>query len=305
MSPFRLPLLTAILTSMLWPAAYAQYGSPSSLKDEMGTAQDLSFSRDSAGQLTKVALANTLHFPASSTSPVPVLLVLPTCSGISQHIHEWTQAALQAGYGVMAVDSLRGLGNDCGSPSKISNGRYVKDALDAVAFVTQQPGVEPQRIAVLGFSKGALIATWLASSTVADTLRPNTPRISASVSIYGFCALGPTRGRPQGITILQPDTDRSFLALMGAKDNELPPRSCLELLPKLKAAGAPVQWHVYEQAGHAWDSQDKHGFSKTTVTTGERITYQYDPDVTQASRKRVFDFLLQSVQAVPKGALPQ
>lgn len=301
MYPFRFHLLAVALSSMLWSAAHAQYGTPQSLREEVGTAQDLSFSRDPAGQWAKVALANTLHLPAVNTSPVSVLLILPSCGGISQHIHEWTQAALQAGHGVMAVDSLRGLGNDCGSPSKISNGRYVKDALDAVAFAAQQSGVDPQRIAVLGFSKGALIATWLASSTMADTLRPNTPRIFASVSLYGFCALGPTKGRPQGITILQPDTDRPFLALMGAKDNELPPRTCMELLPKLKATGAPVQWHIYEQAGHAWDSQDKHGFSKTTVTTGERITYQYDPDATQDSRKRVFDFLHQSVQAAPNG----
>lgn len=305
MHPFRLHLLAAILTSMLWSAAHAQYGTPASLRDEVGTAQDLSFSRDPAGQSNLVTLANALYLPAVDTTPAPVLLILPTCSGISQHIGEWAQIALQAGYGVMTVDSLRGLSTDCGSPSKISNGRYIKDALDAVAFVAQQPDVEPRRIAVLGFSKGALIATWLASSIVADTLRPNTPRISASVSIYGFCALGPTKGRPQGITILQHDTDRPFLALMGAKDNELPPRSCLELLPKLKEAGAPVQWHVYEQAGHAWDSQDKHGYSKTTVTTGERITYQYDPDATQDSRKRVLDFLRQSVQAAPKGASTQ
>ena len=112
------------------------------------------------------------------------------------------------------------------------------------------------------------------------------------VALYGLCGLGPTRGRPQGITILQPDTDRPLLALLGGRDNETSPASCLEQMPKLKDKGAPVQWHLYPEATHAWDKKEQDGFSKLDFKN-ERVTYVYDAAATEDSIKRAFEFLAQ------------
>lgn len=122
--------------------------------------------------------------------------------------------------------------------------------------------------------------------------------MQAAVALYAFCGLGPTRGRPQGIQIVQPDNDRPLLVLMGGKDNETPPASCLELLPKLKSRGSPVEWHVYPGATHAWDSADKDGHSKTDFK-GDTITYQFDPVATGDSQRRVIQFLTTATGALP------
>jgi dienelactone hydrolase len=284
-------IASVLLVISIHTLALAQYGSPESLKAEMNQGNDLVFAKEAKPLSDGVNLSNAVFSPAvKADSKSPALVILHTCGGISQHIRMWADAAVKRGYTVLTVDAMRGMSSDCGSPSKLSNGRLVKDALDAVAHLANLPGVDSQRISVIGFSKGAMMASWLASTNVANTLRPATPPVAASISAYAFCALAPNRGRPQGITIVQPDTDRPLLVLMGGKDNETPPASCLELLPKLQAAGKPVQWHVYPDATHGWDSFDKDGFSKIDFK-GDRVTYKYDAVATEDSVKRVFEFL--------------
>lgn len=287
----RLAIIAALLGACT--GAFAQYGTPASLKAELQEGGDLSFAAEPKTFARGVSLANHLFVPAGKEGvKLPALVIFHTCGGIKQHLSDWTEQALQEGYAVLVPDGLRGLKSDCGSPPQISNARLVKDALDAVAHLAALPYVDAQRISVLGFSKGAFVATWLASSSVAKTLRPGTPSIASAAGVYGFCSLPKTRGRPQGVQILQPDTDRPLLMLLGGKDNETPPASCLEQLPSLKAAGAPVQWHVYPEATHGWDQSENHGFTKVAYN-GERVTYLYDKAATEDARKRVFEFLAQ------------
>jgi len=271
--------------------AAAQYGTPETLKAELAGTADLAFAAEAKELDASSPISNGVFSPTRNEGDkLPALVIIPTCGGATTHIRDWTALALKAGYVVLVSDSLRGLQNDCGSPSKVSNGRYIKDALDAVAFLANQPYVDQKRISILGFSKGALIATWLGSSAVANALRPGTPPIAATVAMYGLCALGPSRGRPQGIQILQPDSDRPLLMLMGGQDNELPPASCVERLPKLRESGAPVDWYVYPEATHAWDKSEQNGFTKIDFK-GDRITYRYDKTITDDSRARVLSFL--------------
>ena len=272
--------------------AAAQYGTPETLKAELPPSGDLVFSNEAKTLGTFTDLANGLFSPTNKdANKLPALVIFHTCGGISKHIRYWAEEALKEGYVVLVPDAMRGLANDCGSPPKILNARFIKDALDAVAYLGTLSYVDDQRISILGFSKGGLVATWIASSSVVSALRPGTKPIASAISVYGFCGLAPTKGRPQGAVILQPDTDRPLLLLMGGKDNEAPAASCLDRLPRMVESGAPVQWHIYPDATHAWDSVDKDGYSKVASTTGERITYHYDSVVTADSRKRVFDFL--------------
>lgn len=272
----------------------AQYGTPSTLQAELPFGADLSFSVAQSPLTPSVTLGNTVFVPPGNVgSKSPALVVHHTCGGITEHIHRWVEAALREGYVVLALDTLssRGLKNDCGSPSKIPNGRWVKDQLDAIAYLASLPFVDPKAISTLGFSKGGLASTWLSSTAVAQALRPGAVSPAAVVSLYVLCALPPSKGRPQGITILQQEVTRPLLVLMGEKDNELAPQSCLRELPLRKAAGAAVEWHVYPDTTHAWDKAEQDGFTKASAVNGEHVVYRYNPAATEDARKRAFDFL--------------
>jgi len=293
----RMGYLFAALLLGLAPCAYAQYGTPASLKAELREGGDLEFAKEAKELSVFSNLNNGLFAPARAEgAKLPGLVVFHTCGGVRPHLRYWTEQALQEGYVVLVPDGLRGEKSDCGSPPKISNARLIKDALDAVAHLATLPYVDPDWISILGFSKGALVATWLASSSIGKSLRPGTPAVASAVAVYGFCALAPSRKRPEGVRILQSDTDRPLLMLLGGKDNELPPTSCLEALPGLKAAGAPVEWHLYPDATHGWDQKENNGFTKTTFN-GERVTYLYDKEVSTDSRTRIFEFMARGAPA--------
>lgn len=51
--------------------------------------------------------------------------------------------------------------------------------------------------------------------------------------------------------------------LMGERDQEFPPATCFPVLAEIKAAGDPVQWHIFPGATHAWDkpSQPERGYT--------------------------------------------
>lgn len=269
----------------------AHYGTPESLKAELQPGGDLVFPQQPTAWQPDASLSNALFAPPQAgAGPRPALILFPTCTGGRPHLHAWVRAALDRGYVVLVPDFLRGLRSDCGSPPKLPNGRLLKDALDAAAHLAALTMVDATRISLMGFSKGALIATWLASSSVAHAIRPGTPPLAALVSVYGFCGLPPTPGRPQGVRFLQDDTDRPLLMLMGGRDQETPPGSCLKLLPRLKEAGAPVEWHVYPEATHQWDQPESHGFTRTAYH-GEQVSYLFDPQVTEDSRRRAFEFI--------------
>ncbi len=287
----RLERIAAGLVAMGVACSALAYGTPATLKAELTEGNDLSFAAEASELSAFSNLSNAVFAPTRKEGEkLPALVIFHSCSGIKAHIRDWTEAALKAGYVVLVPDAMRGLRSDCGSPPQIPNARLIKDALDGVGHLAKLSYVDGSRISVLGFSKGAFVATWLASSTVANTLRPGTPPIASTISVYGFCGLAPNPRRPQGVTLLQPDTDRPHLMLMGGRDNETPPDSCLEQLPKLKATGAPVQWHLYPEATHAWDARDLDGFTKIAYNN-QRVTYIYDRAVTEDSMKRVFDFL--------------
>ena len=86
------------------------------------------------------------------------------------------------------------------------------------------------------------------------------------------------------------DVDRPLLVLMADQDNETPPQECLPKLEVAKAAGAPVDWHVYPGLTHCWDCENLHGFTKVDVR-GNRVAYHYDRQGTQDSARRMFEFL--------------
>ena len=283
----------AAIVALVWlpGLALAQYGTPQSLKDEVVAGESLSFASEPKELGGTTGMANGLFaHPLKAGEKLPAIVMLHTCGGLSLHIRDWAQEATRAGYVVLTPDSMRGMTNDCGSPPKTANGRLVKDALDGVAHLAALPFVDANRISVMGFSRGAFMATWVASKAVADAVRPGTPAVAASVAMYGLCGLESTRGRPQGAVVLQPDTSRPLLMLLGGQDTETPPNMCLDMLPKLKDAGAPVQWHLYPEATHCWDCSENNGFTKTAFN-GQRVTYQFNKAVTDDSRKRVFDFL--------------
>ena len=107
--------------------------------------------------------------------------------------------------------------------------------------------------------------------------------IAAFVSIYPACWMAnqaPALSAPH--EIVNTDIRRPTLVLLGGRDTETPPSDCLPRLRAAKAAGAPVQWHLYPNAGHCWDCPQWDGTSRIDFK-GDRVEYRFDEAVTRDS----------------------
>jgi dienelactone hydrolase len=271
--------------------------------------------------LAGASLAKDLEFPAKPSrlsffatpemavykpdgpGPFPALVLHHQCGGLGQDrwqnlsMLEWAKQAVARGYVALVIDSLgpRGVKTVCmGAQGGVNFPRGVRDALQAAEHLRRFDFVAKDRIALAGYSWGAMVAI-LASGQRWATALASGSRFAAAVSFYPGCfTIKPAAGRPY--EVVNSDIDRPLLVLMGERDNETPPGECVPKLEAAKTAGAPVTWHVYPEATHCWDCKNLDGFSKVDFR-GSQVVYRYDKDITSDSARRLFDFL-EKVMAV-------
>ena len=243
------------------------------------------------------APAGMALFRPEGTGPFPALLLFHQCGGLGgerwQNVSmmEWARKAVAHGYVALVIDALgpRNAASVCLGPQKdVTFARGVRDALQGAAHLRRLPYVDGARVAMAGFSWGAMVAVLESSAGWGDALKADE-RFAAAAAFYPGCFTI----RPPGAAsydIMRTDIDRPLMVLMGGEDTETPAPECLARLERLKSAGAPVEWHLYPGATHCWDCVSLDGFTKTDGR-GNRVLYRYDAAVTRDSETRLFDFL--------------
>jgi dienelactone hydrolase len=224
--------------------------------------------------------------------PFPAIVLLHQCSGLNISLADWAKAAVANGYAVLLVDSFgqRDVKSVCGGPrAGVNLPRGTRDALQAADHLRRQSFVDKDRIALVGFSWGAMVGLMADSQHYIAALDAGSG-FNAVASFYPGCfRIYPPNGSPP-FEILNLDIARPLLVLMGEADTETPSAECIGRLEAAKAAGAPVTWHVYPTATHCWDCKHADGLSKIDIR-GHLVTYRFDEEVTRDSRDRLFDFL--------------
>jgi len=108
-------------------------------------------------------------------------------------------------------------------------------ALDAAAQLAGQPGVEPGRVALWGYSRGAGVAVNAATASGAA--------VRSAVLVAGG---GTSDARLA-------DRDLSFLLMHARRDEAVPVRATLALADDLRRAGAKVEVQGLDFDGHQYD----------------------------------------------------
>jgi dipeptidyl aminopeptidase/acylaminoacyl peptidase len=104
---------------------------------------------------------------------------------------------------------------------------------DALGFVAARPGVDAQRLAIVGFSLGASLALAAAA---------DDPRIKAVVDVVGPLPAGAETAR----------RTPPVLILHGARDRIVPVDNAHRLEALLKARGVPYEITIYPDEGHGF-----------------------------------------------------
>lgn len=234
-------------------------------------------------------LSNGLFKPRG-TGPFPVVVLGHTCGGVgASHMKAHAQELLTAGYAVMLLDSFgtRGL-KHCRAQTIIRSNGTARDAYQAIEALAALPELDRNRIYFSGYSWGGVVAPMLASPQSSQAFGSSV-RYRAIVSNYGGCVY-PTKPGDRAMWYVASDIDRPLLMLMAGNDKEFRASDCFPLLPELKAAGKPVEWHVYEGVHHAWDQPEHRGNYSIVSSLGETNVYLYNEQASRDASRRMIEF---------------
>lgn len=192
----------------------------------------------------------------AGTGPHPTVLIAPTVRGPTPLEHCKADELAAQGYLAIVIDHYGSDQRDLGERAfALMNGlladraRLRRQLLDTLAFARGLDGVDPARIALIGYCFGGLCAL--------DMARTGTDGVRGVVAIHGVFQppnLGP-----------QPPIAAKILVLHGWDDPLAPPDSVLALTRELTDAGADWQLHAY---GHT-----VHGFTNPEANTAGRLVY--------------------------------
>jgi dienelactone hydrolase len=179
--------------------------------------------------------------------PLPAVVLLHTCLGLPAERASIGARIATWGYVALFVDDFatRGLKETCAVDFR----QALPDADGALAYLRRLSYVDPDKIAVVGFSQGGDTALKIAAGGAAG--------FKAAAAFYAPCAnvAGATLGMPT-------------LILAGAHDEVTPAGDCAELAKR--QAPRMVKFVVYPGAAHAFDRPE---FATGTKVMGMPLAY--------------------------------
>ncbi|QZH74477.1 MAG: alpha/beta hydrolase [Erythrobacter sp.] len=156
-----------------------------------------------------------------------------------------------ADHGVDAFVLYYRLFREPGVPWTVESPR--QDAERAMRIIRQRSGefgIDPERVGVIGFSAGGELArmTMLSPPVTPPGAGDATDRLDPRPDFGILVFPGPLNSADEAIT---PDAPPVLLSV--ANDDECCAQPTIDLFLAYRAAGAPVELHVYQEGGHAYN----------------------------------------------------
>lgn len=228
----------------------------------------------SGSETTIPATATTPALPAhlarpATMAPSPAIVVLHGCEGYRTRYAAIADGLAKAGYVAVAIDTLapRGVKNAC---SERSGSRIeADDARATLAWLRAQSFVDPTRLALLGYSMGAIATLDIADPFHAE---PAPAGLRAAVAYYPACR---NRHAANAVVPIQ--------ILDGSADTWTPAAPCAALAASAARTGTSIDVTTYPGATHAFnvDLPDR-------AALGHAM--HYDPEATNDALARTLRF---------------
>ncbi len=190
------------------------------------------------------------EFRPEGTGPLPAIVLMHGCHGVSTSIRDWGRWFRGHGYVALVVDSWasRGLGEQCTPGEDLPNTARFDDAIGALRWLQARPYVDRARIGIIGWSNGGAFSMAAVNGPTAERAKRRgveipPPGYRAAVGVYpGACA-----------SLIDELSVRPVLILIGSDDDWTNPGECEALAARQRAKGADVTIVVYRGAVHYFD----------------------------------------------------
>jgi dienelactone hydrolase len=223
----------------------AAFSSPASAQSV--SVEQLKFDTNPAPDVTPVKITATLYIPQSD-KPVAAMVIANNSGGVLDQIEgHYSRAFSQNGIAALVIDSFkpRKISNIDQNQQLVSSWVMENDTFAALAELRKDKRIDPNRIGIMGVSKGGLVAQNAAMLVRRELRRTGDLTFALHVPIVPDCVAqfrnAATTGRP-------------IFYMLAELDDLTPSKPCLEYADRIKAAGnSNVVTKVYSGQYHAWE----------------------------------------------------
>jgi dienelactone hydrolase len=134
-------------------------------------------------------IAGELRIPKPGTDRLPAVILVHGSDGVGFNSGMWVSQLNKAGFATFVTDSFRGRGitNTITDQSQLSAYTMMNDAFAALAVLVKHPRIDPNKIAVMGFSKGAVPALYASVNRFQSAYAPEGASFAAYIGFYTPC----------------------------------------------------------------------------------------------------------------------
>jgi dienelactone hydrolase len=196
-----------------------------------------------------VMVAGELRIPKPGTDRLPAVVLVHASGGIGFNLGMWVGELNKAGFATFFADGFtgRGIANTIFDQSQLSDYAMMNDAFAALAVLAKHPRIDPDKIAIMGFSKGAVPALYASLNRFQSAYAPEGTSFAAYIGFYTPC----------NTTLIDDEkvSAKPIRLYHGLADNWVAIGPCREYVARLQKAGATVKLVEYPDAHHAFDNQ--------------------------------------------------
>jgi dienelactone hydrolase len=192
-------------------------------------------------------VSGMLRLPAGS-GKLPVVVLMHGSGGMGPNIEYWERTLNAIGITTFAIDGFTGRGLTQTSTNQALLGRlnFILDIYRGLDVLAKHPRVDPQRVALMGFSRGGQAALYASLKRFHQLWNKSGVQFAAYIPFYPDCATTFT-----GDTDL---VDKPIRIFGGTVDDYNPIALCKTYAARLKAAGRDVEVTEYPNASHSFDN---------------------------------------------------
>ncbi|MDO8777857.1 MAG: dienelactone hydrolase family protein [Burkholderiaceae bacterium] len=193
-------------------------------------------------------LAAQLRIPVPGTRKFPAIVLLHGSGGISGNVDEWGARFASMGIATLSVDSFtgRGIASTVTDQEQLGRLSAVYDAYRALEVLARHPAIDAERIAVMGFSRGAQSAVYSAMERLYHKHGPTgNLKFAAHIGLYTPC----------GTTYIDDVmvSHRPIRMFHGTADDYVPAAPCEKYTQRLRESGNDAEFTSYAGAQHVYD----------------------------------------------------
>ena len=193
-----------------------------------------------------VSIAAALRLPQGLSGRLPAVVLLHGSGGVNGGHELWARQFNEMGVASLLVDSFTGRGITSTSTNQALLGRLnmILDSYRAFDMLAAHPRIDPERIAVMGFSRGGQAALYSSMKRFQQLWNPRAV-FALHIPLYASCT-----------TTFIGDTDVTAPIRQhhGQSDDYVTVEPCRPYFDCLRAAGRDAQLIEYPDAHHSYDN---------------------------------------------------